>query len=128
MRAARNFLTAFVAAFLLLAAAPFAHAATFAEALALFASDKFPDTEAAIAGVAASGDPQAARVIEALKAGKLVFDPATKTVYIKAASGETLDAATGQPAPGAPATLKTVRVNNKLRGAVNAALGGLTLL
>ena len=39
-----------------------------------------------------------------------------------------LDAATGKPAASAPADLKPVRLNNRLRRTVEAALGGLTLL
>ena len=39
-----------------------------------------------------------------------------------------LDAATGEPAVDAPADLKPVRINNRLRRAIDAALGGLTLL
>jgi urea transport system permease protein len=130
MRLTPNWLPALVAAFLtLLFVATGARAASFAEALALFAGDTYPTTEAAINGVAASGDPQAAVVIEALKNGKLVFDPADKRIYIKTASGDLLDAATSQPVTAPPPTgLKTVRVNNKLRGAVNAAMGSLTLL
>ena len=129
MRALRQFSKVLAAAFLLLAVvATGTKAATFAETLAPFAEDSFPKTEAALAAVAASGDPQAAAVIEALQAGKLVFDPATKLVYVKTDSG-LLDASTGQAVPGdAPAELKTVRLNNKLRGAVTAAIGSLTLL
>ena len=40
-----------------------------------------------------------------------------------------LDAATGKPIAGAaPASLKPVRVNNRLRRSIEAALGGLTLM
>jgi urea transport system permease protein len=128
MRALRELSQAFLVAFLLIAAlATGARAATFADALAPFADDSFPKTEAALAAVVASGDAQAPAVIHALQDGKLVFDPATKQVYIKADSG-LLDAATGQPAPSAPEGLKPVRLNNKIRGLVNAALGSLTLL
>jgi urea transport system permease protein len=124
MRALRDFLVAFL---LLATFSVGAHAATFAETLAPFAEDSFPKTEAALAAVAASGDAQAAAVIHALKDGKLVFDPATKQVYIKADSG-LLDAATGQPATATPDGLKAVRMNNKIRGLVAAAVGSLTLM
>ncbi len=44
-------------------------------------------------------------------------------------SGKLLDAATGQPiAEPAPADVDAVRINNRLRGALDAAVGGLTLL
>jgi urea transport system permease protein len=102
------------------------HAQSYDEALSKFASDSFRDTEAAIEGVAASGHPLAARVIEALQDGRLVFDPSTKRIYIKEGAG-VVDAATGAPT-AEPATLNRVRVNNRLRRAIDAALGGLTLL
>jgi urea transport system permease protein len=98
------------------------------EALARFTADSFGDTEAAIAGVAASGHPLAAKVIKALQDGRLLFNPDDKKVYVREASGHVLDAATGQPLAGAPpAGLKTARINNRLRRAIDAALGGLTL-
>ena len=98
------------------------------EALARFTADSFGDTEAAIADVAASGHPLAAKVIEALQDGRLLFNPDDKKVYVREASGRLLDAASGQPLAGAaPAGLKTARINNRLRRAIDAALGGLTL-
>ena len=130
MRALRDFLPVVVAALILLtAAAVGARAATLADALPGFAADSFPATEAALNDVAASGDPQAAAVIAALQGGNLVFDPAGKAVFIKAADGSLLDPATGKPFAGAPpADLKSVRLNNKIRGLIDAAVGALTLL
>ncbi len=130
MRAIRDLLLALSCAlFATLALAGTSQAATFEESLALFAADNFARTEAAITGVAGSGNPQAAAIIEALQKGKLVFDPATSQVFVKG-DGDTLaDAATGQPFTGAtPAGLKAVRLNNRVRNAVNAAIGSLTLL
>src|SRR5262249_45835471 len=50
-------------------------------------------------------------------------------VYIRDPSGAILDAATGNPlVGGAAADAKPVRVTNRLRRAIDAALGGLTLL
>jgi urea transport system permease protein len=96
------------------------------QALTKFAADSFTETEAGIAAAASSGDARAVPVIEALQAGRLAFDPATKKIFIK--DGERLlDAATGTAVP-APADLKPVRLNNRLRRAIDAALGGLTLL
>ena len=131
MRALRDFLPAILAAFLILiAVAGGVHAASVADALPGFATDSFPDTEAALKAVAASGDPQAAAVIQALQDGKLAFDPDSKAVFIKAADGSLLDPATGKPAAGAPPAdnLKTVRLNNRVRGLIDAAIGALTLL
>ena len=99
-------------------------------ALAKFAGDSYNDTDAGIAGVAASGNPLAERLILALQEGRLLFDPEAKRIYIQQEAGRPiLDAATGNPLTGAPpAGLKQVRINNRLRRSIEAALGGLTLL
>ena len=99
-------------------------------ALAKFAGDSYNDTDAGIAGVAASGNPLAERLILALQDGRLLFDPEAKKIYIQQETGQPiLDAATGKPIVGAaPAGLKQVRINNRLRRSIEAALGGLTLL
>src|SRR5580704_9127016 len=109
----------------------------FEDALSGFAADSFSDTETAIGAVARSGDPRAALVIEALQDGRLLFDPDAKKIYVKGKDDRIVDAATGQAvagaAPGqavagaAPANLQPVRLNNRLRRAVEAALGGLGL-
>ena len=105
-----------------------AAAQSYDEALARFTADSFSDTDEGIAGVAASGHPLAAKVIEALQDGRLLFNPDDKKVYVREASGRHIDAATGQAVAGAaPTGLKTVRINNRLRRAIDAALGGLTL-
>jgi len=98
-------------------------------ALEKFAADSYNDTDAAIAGVAASGNPLAAQVITALQDGRLLFNSDDKKVYIRDAKGAIVDAATGQPITGtAPANLKPVRVNNRIRRGIEAALGALTLM
>ena len=98
-------------------------------ALAKFAGDSYNDTDAGIAGVAASGNPLAERLILALQDGRLLFDPEAKKIYVQQEAGSILDAATGKPIVGAaPAGLKQVRINNRLRRSIEAALGGLTLL
>jgi urea transport system permease protein len=97
-------------------------------ALAGFAADSFSDTEAAITGVTASGNPLAAQVIQALQDGRLLFSADSKKVYIRESAG-VVDAATGNAAADVSAdTLKPVRLNNRLRRSVDAALGSLTLL
>src|SRR5262249_52429614 len=128
MRVPHGRLTALVLALALLLAGGWAHAQDYDTALAGFAKDSFGDTEAAINAVAASGNPFAAQVIEALQDGRLLFDPDDKKIYIRQKTGPLLDAATGRPAASAPAGLKPVRINNRLRRAIDAALGGLTLL
>ncbi|MGE3870022.1 MAG: urea ABC transporter permease subunit UrtB, partial [Pseudorhodoplanes sp.] len=106
---------------------PALRAQSFDEALQRFSADSFSDTDAAIGGVAASGNPLAADIVGALQEGRLFFDPEAKRVYIRAADGRTRDAATGN-AVNEPSGLKPVRLNNRLRGIVQAALGSLTLL
>jgi len=105
-----------------------ANAQGFEGALSGFAADSFSDTETAIGAVARSGDPRAALVIEALQNARLLFDPDTKKIYVKDKDDRIVDAATGQAVAGAaPANLQPVRLNNRLRRAVEAALGGLGL-
>ncbi|MGC2777631.1 MAG: urea ABC transporter permease subunit UrtB, partial [Bradyrhizobium sp.] len=119
-------MAALATAVLLLLAATLARADGFTDGLAKFAGDSFADTEAGIAAVAASGHARAQAVIAALQEGRLSFDPATRKILIKTPAGFA-DAATAEPVADA-AALKPVRLNNRLRRAVEAALGGLTLL
>jgi urea transport system permease protein len=108
---------------------PPATAQAFESALAGFTTDDFSDTEAAITAVASSGNPLAADVMQALQDGRLLFSAEAKKVFIRDAAGATLDAATGKPIAGAPpADLQVVRVTNRLRRSIDAALGALTLL
>jgi urea transport system permease protein len=110
-------------------AGPAASAADLKEALARFTADDFSEIATGISEVAETGDPRAAVIIEALQAGRLVFSAERKTVYYKDAADRLIDAATGQPIAGdPPADLETVRINNRLRRALDAALGSLTLL
>jgi urea transport system permease protein len=114
---------------LLLAGCMAASAQGYEQALEKFTADSYNDTDAAVAGVAASGNPLAAQVIEALQDGRLLFSAGDKKVFIRDAKGATLDAGTGkQVAGGEPAGLSPVRVNNRIRRAIEAALGSLTLL
>ena len=119
-------LVACALALFLLIAAP-AKAQTFDEALAKFSADSFSETEAGIAAVAASGHTNAAAVIEALQDARLFVDPASKKIHMRDRSNRVLDAATGNPV-AAPADLQPVRINNRLRRVIEAALGGMTLL
>ncbi|MBI4274355.1 MAG: urea ABC transporter permease subunit UrtB [Rhizobiales bacterium] len=109
------------------AAAP-GNAQTFEDTLRKFSADSFSETEAGIGAVAASGNPNAAAVIEALQDARLFYDPASKRAFIKDTGGRILDAATGKAEAAPPADLTTVRINNRLRRVIEAALGGMTLL
>ena len=113
---------------LLLAGALPGAAQSFDETLRRFAADSFSETEAAVNAVAVSGNPAAAVVIEALRDGRLLVDPATQQVFVKDAGGAVTDAASGKLVGPPPANLKAVRLNNRLRRTVDAALGGLTLM
>ena len=118
-------LFAFVA---VLAAATPSSADAFSDALAKFAADDYSETIAGIEGVTASGDAQAVIVISALAEGRLLFNDA-KLVVIRDKSGTLLDPLTGKAIQGvAPDGVKAVRLNNRVRRALEAALGSLTLL
>ena len=67
-------------------------------------------------------------IIEALQDGRLSYSAEQKKVFYKDKAGKLIDAATGAPADGAePADLADVRVNNRVRRALDAAVGGLSL-
>ena len=129
MRNVRDRLIALVFALGLLAGAlPAAHAGPYEDALTGFTEGSLSDTGDAIQGVVASGNPLAADVLTALKDARLMFSAAQKKVFIKTKDGKLLDAATGQPFPGAaPDDIDNVIVNNRLRNVIEAAMGGLTL-
>ncbi len=102
-------------------------AGPFEDAVAKFANDSFSDTDEAVGAVAASGNPRALAIIEALRDGRLLAVPESKQVLVRQADGTILDAATGQAVAAAPAGASSVRLNNRLRRSVEAALGSLTL-
>jgi urea transport system permease protein len=109
--------------------AGFASAASLEEALAKLASTKFDEIAAGVDGIAASGHPRAAAVLEALGDGRLLVRSAEKRVFLREPTGTLVDAATGTVPSSdvAASALKPVRVNNRVRRALEAALGGLTL-
>jgi urea transport system permease protein len=101
-------------------------AGAYEDAMPKFAADSYSDTEAAIGAVAGSGHPLALTVVEALRDGRLLVG--SRQVFIREPSGNIVNAATGQAFGPAPADLKPVRVNNRVRRAIEAAMGSLTLL
>jgi urea transport system permease protein len=103
-------------------------AGPFEDAVAKFANDEFSDTEEAVGVLATGGHPLAYTIISALQDGRLMADPDTKKVYVTQADGKSIDAATGAPVASVPDGAAAVRLNNRLRRTVEAALGGLTLL
>jgi urea transport system permease protein len=96
-------------------------------AITRFLADSFGDTEAAIAATASSGAPHAAAVLQALGDRRLLFSVSAKAVFYRDAQGRGFSALTGQSVDP-PADASPVRLNNRLRGVVQAALGSLTLL
>jgi urea transport system permease protein len=99
------------------------------EALAHFTTDDFAEIADGIAAVAESGDPRAASILEALQDGRLLYSAEEKKVFVKDVSGRLFEAATAAPVAGdGPADLDAVGINNRLRRALDAALGGLTLM
>ncbi|MCA0423177.1 MAG: urea ABC transporter permease subunit UrtB [Proteobacteria bacterium] len=100
-------------------------AGPYEDALKRFSADSFGETEIAIKDMAASGAQGALPALEALQAGRLSV--AGDTVFYLDGNGQATDAATGSRLAGIPADGKVVRLNNRLRRALENALGGLTL-
>src|SRR5687768_9076848 len=119
----RNILRALV---LLLGMGSAALAGPYEEALLKFTNDSYADTDAAIGAVAGSGNPLSIDVVEALRDGRLLIGAGQ--VFVRRASGELVNVATGQAWGDQAGELKPVRVNNRVRRAIEAALGSLTLL
>ncbi len=117
-----------LAIMLALAVAPL-RAAGLEEALGHFATDDYGEIADGITAVAESGDPRAASILDALQEGRLLYSAEQKKVFYKDAAGKLFDAVTAMPVAGdGPADMDTVGINNRLRRAIDAALGGLTLM
>ena len=129
MRFGRACLVVLLLAFGLVLGGTDAHAATLDEALAHFTAGDYDETDAGIAALAASGSPRAEIILRALQGGNLMFSAERKAVYVQDDAAKLFDAASGAPVAGDPPDdLDTVGINNRLRGDIDAALGGLTLL
>jgi urea transport system permease protein len=101
----------------------------YTEALVHFTADSFDQTIDGVNAVAASGSPLAPKVIAALQEGRLLFSAESKRVFIRDPFDQLIDAANDQGLTGdPPADLAPVRLNNRLRRIVEAALGSLTLM
>ncbi|WP_395014630.1 urea ABC transporter permease subunit UrtB [Dongia sp.] len=113
--------------FAALAASP-AEADPVDDILAGFASSKYDEIEKAIAALAASGDASAPAILDALNEGALQV-ASDKQLYIKGDDGSPKAARSGADLTGEmPPGLKPVKVNNRVRRAIEAAMGQLTLL
>jgi urea transport system permease protein len=96
-------------------------------ASAALASTNFDSVRRGVEALAVSGEPRAAAIIAALQAGRL-YMRSDKGLFIRHQDGSFADAATGAAAPDVMASgLRPVRVNNAVRGAIDAALGSLRL-
>src|SRR5689334_13287108 len=90
-------------------------------AFAKLAADSYAETEVGIATLSASGAATAPMALEALSEGRLFFRPGDKAVFVKSKAGVVLDARTGAPAVEDVPNLKPVRLNNRVRRALEAA-------
>jgi urea transport system permease protein len=109
-----------------------ARADAFTDALAGFAKDSYSETIAAIEKLSTLGDPRAAPVLRALGDGHLYVRKSDQAVvYAREEGGKTIgtEAATGKVL-GEIRTddFDQVRVNNRVRGAVQGALGTFNLV
>jgi urea transport system permease protein len=116
---------------LLIAVLAFAPVRAFAqsadEAFAALASPSFENLRHGVELLALSGQPRAAAILSAMQAGRL-YVGTDKTLFIKQDDGSFVDAPNGAPAPDVMSSgLRQVRVNNPVRGAIDAALGSLRL-
>lgn len=117
----------FLSILLIAAFAVPALAGPFEDAVAKFANDEFSDTDEAIGVVASSGNALAFPIVSALQDGRLSAHPESKKVFVTGTDGNIIDAATGAAVDKLPEGAAAVRLNNRLRRTVEAALGGLTL-
>ena len=113
---------------LLFVAATIVHADAYEDALVGFTTDSFGDSADAIDALAASGDPRTGPLLEALKDQRLLYSAEAKKVFIKDKSDKLTDAITGETVPSPPSDVDNVRLNNRVRGMLDAALGSLTLM
>jgi urea transport system permease protein len=111
---------------LLLALLPCTARADLPEAMGLLAKDNFSDTGKAIDLIAASGAPHAATLLDAMVERRLSVAPSGGAAYVDGA-GKLFDARTGQATDRVPDGAVQVRLNNRLRSAIGAALGALRL-
>lgn len=95
---------------------------------ALAAAGGFEDLARAIERLAVSGHPQALPLVEALRAGTLGQRASDRALFWRDADGRFRSAATGEVEDGVAARdLRPLRVNNRVRRALDAALGALQL-
>ena len=99
-----------------------------AQLFASFATESFNEIDNAVTALAASGDEKAQTLLSALADRRLFYSPADKHIVLKDESGKSFDALTGAALAAFPGGLKPVRINNRVRSTIDAALGSLTLM
>jgi urea transport system permease protein len=113
-------------ALILLATVLPARADEFVTLLPALAGDSFAEKENAIVALGKLGDERAVAVLTALKDGRLIKAPDGRLLVSDAT--KVTDPITGVGVSGVAAdAAERIRVNNRLRGAIEGALGELTL-
>jgi urea transport system permease protein len=103
-----------------------AYAEDYATLVAGLAGDSFAEKEQAVVELGKLGDGRAVAVLMALQAGRLLKAPDGRVLV--ADTTRLTDAVTGAEVSDVTANqLDRIRINNRLRGTIEGALGGLTL-
>ena len=96
------------------------------------ADANFNEAEKLVSEIAATGDPRVVPALNAFSEGDLYFRKSDRVVFSAKAAGsqlELIDPVTGESAGQvAKGAVTKIKVNNNLRRAIRAALGGLTLM
>ena len=114
----------------LLAASAAAWAEDFATLAGGLAGDSFAEKERAIVGLGALGDPRSIPILQALAAGRLLKGDGRRLAITTAEGGtaRSRDAVTGADISDIDVpSFSRIIVNNRLRAAIEGALGALTL-
>jgi urea transport system permease protein len=116
-------------ALLLALAALTARADEYSTLVTSLGSDTFSEKEKAIVALGNLGDARAVPVLQALSDDRLRTGPNGEVLIVSADDSTKLtDALTDKPVSGVTSdSLNRIIVNNRLRGDIEAALGGLTL-
>ena len=112
--------------------APASQAATLEEALHGLTAKSYKERAVGVELLAATGHPRVIPILEAMAKGQLFVRKADGSIVIGDKTGKVYaltDAVDGTAVGDAKKKeLKKVKVNNRLRGVIRTALGGLTLL
>jgi urea transport system permease protein len=103
-----------------------ARAEDFTTLVGALGGDSFAEKEQAVIALGKLGDGRAVAVLTALQEGRLLKAPDGRVLVSDAA--KLIDPVSGADLPGVAAdTLERIRVNNRLRGLIEGAVGELTL-